>query len=331
MVMSLPRNTIGRAGKDLFSRKKDLTIVLVPYERFSSFPKAIDDLFRIVTVPFNLIVVEGNAPESVRSALERRERQHRNITIIYSKDHLSVPAAFNLSIPHIETKFALLIDNDIRITNESIHSMIQSAKNGYHGIVSPKNCLVPRKLRMQSSCGEEDGYCEISSLGIRCCFLISKEAIEKLGKLDESMNPLAMGVEITMLARSKGITIGMDQSACLQCLFDHKLRSLDRVLYRFQWDPVRTGVSRRILAERWGINLQDEPYGMWLDEKKRFLEDGSLGIFALLSRRFWQTVASASSNVTDVLAHLVAWGAGRSLRSVSNNRGSIAVGSKEAA
>ena len=85
----LPERSIGRSGGDLFSKPKQLTVILMPFERFSSFARAVDHLQRSIDVPFNLIIVEGNAPDSVRVSLEKRQRRYKNVTIIYSEHQVS--------------------------------------------------------------------------------------------------------------------------------------------------------------------------------------------------------------------------------------------------
>ncbi|HLD49816.1 MAG TPA: glycosyltransferase, partial [bacterium] len=124
---ALPECTLGRAGHDLFSSRKDLTVIMVPFERFSPFAKAVDDLYKTMDVPFNLIVIEGNAPESVRASLEKCQRKHKNITIIYSNHQTSIGAAINLAVPHLKTKYAFIIDNDVRIPRGAMSSLLRGA------------------------------------------------------------------------------------------------------------------------------------------------------------------------------------------------------------
>ena len=82
---------------------ESVTILLAPLDQYSAFPGAVDAILKETRLPFELIIIEGNAPESVRLKLERRKKQHKNIKIIYSAHRPRLAEAFNLGLPHIRT------------------------------------------------------------------------------------------------------------------------------------------------------------------------------------------------------------------------------------
>jgi len=269
----LPERCIGRTETDFFSSHKDLTVIMVPFERFSCFAKAVDDLYESIDVPFNLIVVEGNAPESVRHSLERRQRKHKNITIIYSDRHISAGAAVNLASPHVNTQFAFLMDDEMRITPESMGKLLRNAREKKAGIICPSNYVLPQPT---------DATWNQSSLhDSHTCFLITAEALQKIGKLDESMTPCTAGIDIRMAADSAGVAIASEMSARVGRDNQSLIMPMDAELHSFQWNSERVHSSIEKLGKKWGVHLQKKDYFHWLEGKKRALKESKSAMFFL--------------------------------------------------
>lgn len=251
---TLPEETIGRAGCDLFSSRKDLTVVMIPFERFSHFAKAVDDLYAAVDVPFNLIVIEGNAPDSVRSQLEKRQSRHKNMAIIYSDHPVSIGGAINLATPHLTTPYVFVMDNDARIPKGDISKMLQRVKENPLGIVCPEY------------------NANAAGLGIRTCFLTSQTVLNKLGKFDENSSPFTVGIDLRMAADDLGFYIENETSAHMEV--DHDvLWPIDVPLHSFQWNEQRVRRSFASLKEKWGISLPEKEYDFCLARKKKDLEE----------------------------------------------------------
>ena len=275
---ALPEFCIGRTGSDFFSSHKDLTVILTSFERFSSFAKAVDNLYQSINFPFNVIVVEGNAPESVRRALEKRQKQHRNITIIYSDNHLSVGAAINLAAPHLNTKYAFIMDDDARIPAGTINAILKSAKENNYGIICPDNYVVPHEIQTNVNDGQGKRRV-IKSLGVRTCFLITQEAIQKMGKFDETMTPCTAGIDIRMAADAAGISVCTEMSACMDRDQEELICPIDFSVHSFQWNQERMCQSFSNLEKKWGIQLRMQDYTKWLERKKRDLNNSQSYFF----------------------------------------------------
>jgi hypothetical protein len=275
---ALPECTIGRAGRDLFSSRKDLTVIMIPYERFSPFAKAVDDLYKAIDVPFNLIVVEGNAPDSVRSQLEKRRRKHKNIQIVYSNRPTSIGAAINLAAPHLKTKYAFIIDNEVRVPRGAMKQLLQFAGENDYGIVCPQSYGVFPKGAKETAVKTD-----IRNLGIRTCFLMTRDALTKLGKFDENATPLTVGIDIRMAAEELGISVCNETATRMEMADEHLLWPMDASLHSFQWDAERVQQAFSSLEKKWGISLSGEDYVLWLERKKRDLQESKNVLMLLLN------------------------------------------------
>lgn len=264
----LQQGTFGKPGRDLFSHCKDLTIVLAPFERFSTLSRTIDRLFKVIDIPFNLIVVEEHAPDHVRAELEKQQKKHGNILVIYSLFRPTIYGAFNLALPHINTPYALFMDNGIRFEKNTISMLLKHAKISGKGMVCPTNSLIHRFVRIQ----DENGFKterELTTLGIHHCFLMSAEAIQTINKFDETLNSLMGGIDLVLLARKKGIEIGVGEDAYIEHDAETGLPPLDTELCRAEWSANCMKTSMQHLNQKWGISFIQEPYKAWIEAKRQ--------------------------------------------------------------
>src|SRR5687767_12986000 len=89
-----------------------IAVVMIPYERYSTFSDAVESLYQSADHPFHLIVVEGNAPDSVRSSLESYKKKYKNLDIIYTNHVPTVGEAMNLAVAHVKSPYAFFMPND---------------------------------------------------------------------------------------------------------------------------------------------------------------------------------------------------------------------------
>lgn len=280
---ALPERTLGRSGYDLFSSRKDLTVIMIPFERFSPFAKAVDDLYKTIGVPFNLIVVEGNAPEAVRASLQKRQRKHKNMTIIYSDHQTSTGAAINLAVPHLRTPHVFIMDNDVRIPRGAMGEFLRRAVEKPYGIVCPQNyAVLSRRPKPENRESIQPRY------GIRTCLLISRDTLDQLGKFDETMTPFTTGIDIRMAAERLGIPVCNETSTRLELDSENFLWPMDASLHSFQWNEDRVLNSLKGLEKKWGILLPKQDCAEWLKRKKKDLED-SKNLLFFLARLIFKT------------------------------------------
>src|SRR5262249_49008003 len=69
----------------------DVSIVVAPRERFSSFARSLDSLFQSIRRDVPVIVIEGGSPAAVRKELlvRRRSRPYEWIALDHMKDTIA--------------------------------------------------------------------------------------------------------------------------------------------------------------------------------------------------------------------------------------------------
>ena len=265
---TLPEFSIGKSGHELFSGLKDLTIVTVPYERFSIFPKAVDALFKTVHIPFNLIIVESSAPEQIRAALERRRYRHlKNITIIYTQHIPPTYSAFNLAIPHLKTKYAFMMANDVKIQKGSLESLMEHVRRHECDIVCPQNSVISREIIHMNNNHELN--LNLSTLGLKTSFLISQKALKRVGKFDCAMNAFTGAIDTTLIFKEKKLDICIDPNSFMHSYPDHFTPEIDSDLYVFQWSIEKNNRCLKRLEDKWNIRLPKDAHTVWFRDKSK--------------------------------------------------------------
>jgi GT2 family glycosyltransferase len=113
-----------------------VTIVVVPRERLSFAERCISSIFDNTSVPFNLIYVSGGVPKQVRDYLEI-ESSRKGFRFLIEENYLSPNQARNLSLPHINTKYVVFLDNDTLVTKGWLERLLGCAEETDAFVVGP--------------------------------------------------------------------------------------------------------------------------------------------------------------------------------------------------
>lgn len=245
-----------------------VTVVLVPYEQYSTFPKAVDALYERTDRPFQLILIEGNAPERIRTSLERRKKYRKNIKIIYT-DHLPLAGeARNLALPHLRTPFVFFMDNDVRVTNGWLSNLIRCSTETGAEIVYPSILNTQNPIYTFNGGGTLQENMDINAHG----FLITKKALDRIGKFDENANAFTLGLDLGLKAKANNIEVRLDTKTWLRRDFVFSGSPQDVKLFRQQWDLGTHQRSLSHLKHKWDIELDERKYLDWLQIKSQNLK-----------------------------------------------------------
>lgn len=228
-----------------------VTILMVPFDRYTEFPKSIDALFKETSHPFRLIVVEAGAGEAVRRRLEDRKRKHKNMQILYSDRPSRIAESFNLGLVHIRTRYAFLMHNRLKVTAGWLSSLLLEAQ-------SKSGVICPSVLNT--------GHMPFSFLH---AFLAEKTLLDKIGLLDESVGTPFWGIDLENRLRIKGVAIHREPAAVLEYQSSKTLlKNADRKLFLHQWDDPHARQTLKYLKQKWGSAPEEAKYLQWLAKKK---------------------------------------------------------------
>src|SRR5215471_9063187 len=88
------------------------TVCVVPREKFSHAVASLRSILAATPPPTRLVYVDGGSPETVHAELASLAAAH-DVTLLRTEHFLSPNEARNLAISHVQTDYALFVDNDV--------------------------------------------------------------------------------------------------------------------------------------------------------------------------------------------------------------------------
>jgi GT2 family glycosyltransferase len=118
----------------------DITIVVVPRERFSLAQRSLECLYAETAGPFRLVYVDGRSPARIRRHLEA-ESKRRGFQLIRSPRYLAPTEARNLGLTQASGTYVVFIDNDVLVQPGWLSALVRCAEETGAWLVGPLYCF----------------------------------------------------------------------------------------------------------------------------------------------------------------------------------------------
>ncbi|MEL6780394.1 MAG: glycosyltransferase [Cyanobacteria bacterium J06597_16] len=93
-------------------KQPQVTIIVVPRERFQFTQRSLESLYENTHYPFHLIYIDNNSPDHIREYLDNQAQQ-KGFERVRSPYYLSPNQARNAGLRRVKTPFVVFVDNDI--------------------------------------------------------------------------------------------------------------------------------------------------------------------------------------------------------------------------
>jgi GT2 family glycosyltransferase len=259
------------------------TIVFVFRERLSPTLACLQHLLRTTSGPFELICVDGGAPESISASLRGLAAKHC-FTLIRSEHYLSPNESRNLALKHVQTPYVVFVDNDVKVSQNWLDPLVRCAEETGAWLVAPlymesigrelKVHMFGGKVRVRDADGRP-AYFEKHNLeheplnGERQlgrqetdliefhALLMNMEAYRSLGPLDEKFFSCSEHADLCLAVKKAGKQIYLEPSSVIIHEIPDRLDDIDREYFALRWSDAWTQASLERLAEKYGIPRQD--------------------------------------------------------------------------
>jgi hypothetical protein len=270
------------------------TIVFVFRERLSPTLACLQHLLRTTPGPYKLICVDGGAPESISASLRELASRH-GFTLIRSEDYLSPNESRNLALTHVQTRYVVFVDNDVKVSQDWLDPLVRCAEETGAWLVAP--------LYMESFKGELrvhmfGGTVRVRDEGGRPAYfekhnleheflngepqatdliefhtlLMNMHAYRSLGPLDEKLFSCAEHADLSLTVKNAGKQIYLEPSSVITYEIPDRLDVIDREYFALRWSEAWTGASLERLAEKYAIPLKDRglrKVGRWVTRHRQ--------------------------------------------------------------
>jgi hypothetical protein len=263
--------------------KPSATIVFVFRERLSSTLRCLEHLLCTTAGPYELICVDGGAPESISAPLRELASRHGFI-LIRSEDYLSPNESRNLALKHVRTRYVAFVDNDVKVSQNWLDPLMRCAEETGAWLVAPLYMESIRgALRVHMFGGtvrvrDEEGrpaYFEKHNLAHEFLngerqlvrqetdliefhtLLMNMDAYRSLGPLDEKFFSCSEHADLSLTVKNAGKQIYLEPSSVITYEIPDRLDPIDREYFALRWSEAWTQASLERLAEKYAIPLQD--------------------------------------------------------------------------
>ena len=255
-----------------------ITIGIVPRERFSLMLNCIEQIYQQTPEPFQMIVVDANAPQQIAERLREWETTHANCQVIRSKRFLYPYEAKNLIVERLATDWIAFVDSDVMVGPHWMAHLLAAARETGARIVHPLYLVEQeKKVRIHMTDGklkrvqkngkelfhlimghvaqevketrglqrQESDFLEFHG------FLIHRNVLKKMGPFDPFT--LAEDAHYSLKLREFKERIIFEPRAVITYVAGPPFERYDMPYFRFRWDLKRARTSAEQLRQRWPL------------------------------------------------------------------------------
>lgn len=285
--------------------KKSVSIIILTYNGVEYTKQFYDSLVNSTNLDYELIIVDNLSTDETKEYIHTLSTNNKNVKVILNNSNLGFPAGVNQGLQSTQSKYILIANNDIVLTQNWLERLIEVAESDSKiGIVGPisnevsgvqkdkeANYKTLDEMQSYSSSVKEknkDKVLQFPRVAFLCT-LIKREVIDKIGGLDERFTPGNFeDDDFCLRAQLAGY-----KTVIAQDVFIHHYGSKS-----FKADGEKKYIDRlktnqKIFINKWGA----DPDEIWL-QKKSFNQNRSLFI-SIDKDEFIKGFERAQKNIED--------------------------------
>lgn len=260
----------------------EVTIVVVPRERFSCTEASLESIYEHTKVPFKLVYVDGNSPSNIKKYLQS-EAKNRGFKLVRTNHYLSPNHGRNIGLAHVDTKYLVFFDNDVVVSpgwlkalidcteetgatvvgplmceKEPVHEVIHCAGGESHIVTDVKGRRHLREKMYKQGHRVEDMLPQLKRMETELaefhCVLVRKEIFEIIGNLDPQMLCTKEHLDFCMTVREAGGTVYFEPDCVVTYVPGPPLELSDMHFYMLRWSDEWMRNSLQRLRQKWELS-----------------------------------------------------------------------------
>ena len=275
-----------------------VTVVVVPRERFSVALRSLDTLYDNTDGPFDLVYVDGNSPAPVRDAL-REQAARRGFRLLRTEHYLSPNRARNLGGAEATTRYVVFVDNDVIVTPGWLDALVSCADDTGAWVVGPlafegelADGMVHNAggfCHFDGPQGERDlvqdnryGHRHLSELpgGLRRfavdyvefhCVLVRRAAFDVIGPLDERLLSTREHLDLCLQVAAHGGEVWSDCSSLVTYDNPPPVPVRDLPFFMLRWSEAWNVASLRHFAAKYELGPAYVDRASGMRERRRIV------------------------------------------------------------
>ena len=258
-----------------------VTVVVVPRERFSCTRESLESIYQYTEAPFKLIYVDGNSPNKIQHYLQE-QAQEKGFQLIRTDYYLTPNHARNLGLAQVDTKYVVFMDNDVIVSSGWLNHLVKCAEETEATVVGPLMCQdKPLHEIVHFAGGESHIWTDktgrrrirekMYKQGQRVadvlsqlqrqptelaefhCVLVRTEIFERIGRLDEAFFNTKEHLDFCMSVKELGGTVYFEPDSIVTYVPGPPLEQTDLRYYMLRWSDEWTLSSLHRMRDKWNI------------------------------------------------------------------------------
>jgi GT2 family glycosyltransferase len=288
----------------------DVTLVVVPRERFSAAQASLESIYANTRYPFKLVYVDGRSPRPLRRYLQQ-QAQARGFELIRTNTYLSPNQARNLGMGKVDTKYVVFIDNDVLVTPGWLEKLVQCAEDTDAWIVGPLCCegeafstvhilggfcefkqvrgqqwLIERRPFMKLPLQKVKHQLKKEAVGLIefHCVLARTDVFKTYGPLDEALLSMAEETDFSLTVLNGGKQIYVEPESVVSYLPPFQLAWSDLPYFFLRWSDTWCEGSVQRMQGKWQLDPNTPVLNHYRDFVREHRKIGFAKPLALLDR-----------------------------------------------
>jgi GT2 family glycosyltransferase len=255
-----------------------VTIVVTQRERMSLTERSLESILADRSTAFDLIYVDGGAPEDVAAYLRRRSRE-ADFRLIRREEWLWPNVARNIALALVTTPYVVFIDNDVLVEQGWLSKLVDAADETDAALVGPLYLWSDGRALPTIHMSGGILTFETTSEGLAIherhdrynepvtarttfsrqacdfleyhCTLARTDFLRDIGGLDEQIVCVHEHIDLALLARQKNLPILTDPLSAVTYLAFVPMQVADLAFHRWRWSADAVASSLRAFSTKW--------------------------------------------------------------------------------
>jgi len=242
-----------------------VVIVVIPRDRFSTFPPCLEALYAYTHVRFRVIVVAGGTDRATEEYLHQLQMQKGNMTIVLVNRLLMQAEARNLALHQADERFCVVLENDTIVHENWLAPMLKCMREEgaaavmplifwYRGIHAAGCMFEEREKDSALLFDHRIMYTEIRRKRIdypEChCVLIDRQLLRGIDIFDD-VEPFDVDLGLTL--RNCGLSVFLEPLSVVTYSAPPPLEVRDIPLFKLRWDAASWETRNRRFMQKWGV------------------------------------------------------------------------------
>lgn len=258
-----------------------VTIVVVPRERFSYTRESLESVYEHTTLPFKLVYVDGNSPTDVQQYLQAQSQQ-KQFRLIRTDYYLYPNRARNLGLAQVDTPYVVFLDNDVVVSPGWLEALVDCAEETGATIVGPLVCH-EQPVHEIVHCAGGETHINVDAKGRRrlrekmykqghrvekvlpamqrtqtelCefhCMFVRTQIFQQVGMFDETMLNSKEHLDFCMGVIQAGGIVYFEPACIVTYVPGPPLKWSDLHFYMLRWSDAWESASLSRMREKWDL------------------------------------------------------------------------------